>query len=324
MSFINEDVVAAAAPLKSVHFPFPRGKELYEVMSWCVTDYYTNASIGQPFEARGVMVIGESRQGKSTEITRMLADFNDGSVIMPDGRPAKIIHCKLSGIITWKDMGAKILPLLGYPLSTPRKQSEIWEKVVKYAELQGVVGIHFDECQHVFSTTGEITNQKILDSFKTLLKETSWPLMLILSGVPSLATHVAKEEQLARLLRTVHFEEIDLSRKSDMDELLQLTYSYAEKAGLDFAPLSTKDFFERLVFSCCDRWGLVIEMLIETFTRCRTIGDTVCAITHFSHTYAKTYSTPLGYSPFTMPNYRESFDQNKLLEILEQTKQSSR
>ncbi len=82
------------------------------------------------------------------------------------------------------------------------------------------------------------TNQQILDSFKTLLKESRWPLMLILSGVPSLATHVAKEEQLARLLRTVRFEDIDLSREADMDELLHLTYSYAKKAGLDFEPLA--------------------------------------------------------------------------------------
>jgi hypothetical protein len=31
-----------------------------------------------------------------------------------------------------------------------------------------------------------------------------------------------------------------------MDELLQLTFSYAEKAGVDFCPLATNEFLERL------------------------------------------------------------------------------
>jgi len=33
--------------------------------------------------------------------------------------------------------------------------------------------------------------------------------------------------------------------------------------------------------------------------------------------YAEIYSTRIGYSPFTMPNYREKFAPNKLAEILE-------
>ncbi|SEP13393.1 AAA domain-containing protein [Salinihabitans flavidus] len=320
MSFINTKIVEVSAPLKSAHFPFNRGEALFEAMSWCVTDYYTKASAGNPFEARGLMVIGESRQGKSREIQRLLERFNDGSVVMPDGRQGTIIHCILSGKVTWKDLGLKVLHQLGYPLKGRRTQSDIWEMVIKYAKLQGVVGIHFDECQHVFSEDGERTNQQILDSFKTLLKESRWPLMLILSGIPSLATHVAKEEQLSRLLRTVRFQEIDLSCPADKDEMLQLTFSYAEQAGLDFTPLATEDFLERLAFTCCNRWGLVIEMLIEAFTRAKFLKEEVCTKDHFSYAYAKTYSTPVGYSPFTMPNYQDGFDQARLIEVLKRTR----
>jgi hypothetical protein len=320
MNFINAQVVEISKPLKAAHFPFPRGKELFEAMSWCATDYYTKASTGHAFEARGLLVIGESRQGKSREIQRIRDKFNDGSVIMPDGRRAVIIHCILSGKVTWKDLGVRILGLLEYPLRGRHTQAEIWEKVIKTAKIQGVVGIHFDECQHVFTEDGDKMNQQILDSFKTLLKESRWPLMLILSGIPSLAAYVAKEEQLSRLLRTVRFDAIDPSKQTDMDELLQLTFSYAEKAGVDFSPLATNEFLERLAFACCDRWGLVIEMLIEAFTNCRVAGEKFCSIENFSHAYAKTYSTPLGYSPFTMSNYRDSFDQDKLMEALNRAK----
>jgi hypothetical protein len=320
MNFVNTKTVTASKPLKAAHYPFNRGKNLFDAMSWCVTDYYTKASSDHPFEARGLLVIGESRQGKSCEIKRLLRKFNDGSVLMPDGRPATIIHCLLSGKLTWKDLGVKVLDKLGYALKGRRTQTNIWDMVIKYAKLQGVVGIYFDECQHVFSDRGEIINQQLLDCFKTLLKDTSWPLMLILSGIPTLAAHIAKEEQLARLLRIVRFEDIDLSRQSDKDEMLQLTYSYAERAALDFTSLATEDFLERLAFACCNRWGLVIEMLIEAFTRARYLEETICTIDHFSHVYAETHSTPVGYSPFTMPNYRDKFDQTQLLKFLKRTK----
>src|SRR5690606_13164017 len=149
MSFINSRLVELSRPLKAAYFPFSRAQDLSRALSWCVTDYATKASIGQLFEARGVLVIGESRQGKSREIQRFRDKFNGGSEIMPDGRPARIVHCILSGKVTWKDLGVKVLSALGYPLKGRNTQAEIW--VVKYAELQGVVGIHFDECQHVFS-----------------------------------------------------------------------------------------------------------------------------------------------------------------------------
>lgn len=320
MSSINSRMVEPARPLKSAYFPFSRAQNLYKALSWCVTDYATKASIGQPFEARGVLVIGKSRQGKSREIQHFQDKFNNGSELMPDGRPARIVRCILSGKVTWKDLGVKVLGALGYPLKGRHTQAEIWDLVVKYAEMQGVVGIHFDECQHVFAEEGERTDQQILDSFKILLKDSRWPLMLILSGSPSLATHIAKEEQLFRLLRTVSFEEIDLTRQNDLDEMTQLTFAYARKADVDFGPLATQGFLEPLAFACCDHWGLVIEMLIDAYTHCWMLGEFVCSVDHFSHAFAEIYSTPMGYSPFTMPNYRESFDPGKLAEILERTR----
>jgi hypothetical protein len=54
--------------------------------------------------------------------------------------------------------------------------------------------------------------------------------------------------------------------------MTQLTYAYARKADVDFGPLATQDFLERLAFACCHRWGLVIEMLIDAYMHCRMLG----------------------------------------------------
>ena len=142
MSFVDTAEVNVRKPLMEARFPFNRADDLADAMKWCATDYYTKASIGGRFEGRGIIVIGDSRQGKSTEIDRMLKKFNDGTTTMPDGRPAQIVSCLLSGKVTWKDLGIEILSVLGYPMKGRHGQSDIWAKVRKYAELQGVVGIH--------------------------------------------------------------------------------------------------------------------------------------------------------------------------------------
>ncbi|MCI5040527.1 MAG: ATP-binding protein [Donghicola eburneus] len=320
MSFINEAVVGIRKPLLEARFPFIRSEHLRDAMTWCATDYYTKASIGGRFEARGIVVIGESRQGKSTEIETILQAFNDGTTLMPDGRPAKIVSCLLSGRVTWKDLGVVILEVLGYPLRGRHSQTEIWSKVRKYAELQGVVGIHFDECQHVFTAVDTATNQKILDSFKSLLKDHNWPLMLIFSGIPSLATQIKKEEQLDRLLRVVSFDGIDLSRSSDKEELTHLFFSYGDKAGIGIEDLATVDFLQRLSFAACFRWGLVIEILIEAFSLAAFASNKTCTIDHFSEAFSKISGLSKGYSPFTLKDYQNNFDQAKMLAMIEQTR----
>lgn len=320
MPFINQALVDVRKPLVEARFPFNRAKSLSDTMTWCATDYYTKASIGGWFEARGIVVIGESRQGKSTEIEMMLQAFNDGTTIMPDGRPGKIVSCLLSGKVTWKDLGVVILEVLGYPLRGHNSQAEIWSKVRKYAELQGVVGIHFDECQHVFTAADTATNQKILDSFKSLLKDHTWPLMLIFSGIPSLATHIKKEEQLDRLLRVVSFDGIDLSKPADRDELVHLVFSYADRAGLDIEEFATEDFLQRLAFAACLRWGLVIELLIEAFCLAAVTSNEICTIDHFSDAFSEIPGFAKGYSPFTVRDYQNNFDQAKIMKMIEKTR----
>lgn len=321
MSFINQEAINMKRPLMEAHFPFNRAETLAKTMTWCATDYWMKASIGGLFETRGILVIGDSRQGKSKEIDVMLKQFNGGSHIMPDGRPAKIVSCLLSGKVTWKSLGVEILDVLGYKLKGYRQPHEIWLMVREKAQVQGVVGIHFDECQHVFTTKDSDTNRKMLDSFKSLLKDHKWPLMLIFSGVPSLAAQIAKEEQLAKLLRTVSFEGIDLSRNADKEELIHLVFSYGDKAGLEFGDFEMDDFLSRLSFAACKRWGLVIELLIEAFGIALMNGDKVCKIDHFSEAFSEITSAPLGYSPFTMLNYQEDFDQGKLLRMYEKSRE---
>ena len=160
-------------------------------------------------------------------------------------------------------------------------------------------------------------------NLKSLLKDHNWPLMLIFSGIPSLAAHIKREEQLDRLLRTVSFDGINLSEDADREEMLHLVFSYADKAGLKVEDLVTDDFLERLDFAACHRWGLVIEILIEAFSLAALTSSNVCRIDHFSKSFSEISGMAEGYSPFTMPNYHNHFDQGKMLEMIEKSRRKN-
>lgn len=320
MTFINMGEVAVAAPLKKAHYQFHRAQQLKAAVSSCVTDYYSKASSGAAFEARGVLVTGKSRVGKTRELQRLIRDINDSGETMPNGQPIRFVSCILSGHITWKSLGIATLEALGYPCNGQRTQTYIWDMVRQQAKRQGIIGIHYDECQHMFADTGHTTNRVVLDSFKALLKDPRWPLILILSGVPDLAKHIENDtsseerRQLRHLLRPVHFDMINPER--DLGELNALAYTYADKAGVNFDGLSNADFLERLAFVSCNRWGLAIEMVIEAFTCCALAGAQDVSIEHFDEAFSRTHGTQKGFSPFMMDDYIDVFDQDRLLEYL--------
>lgn len=138
--------------------------------------------------------------------------------------------------------------------------------------------------------------------------------MLILSGVPVLSTYIHSEEKLSKLLRPVTFDLIHIDK--DIQELMGVAYSYADLAGVNFDPLSSVDFFQRLSFSCADRWGLAIELIINAVTECGVNGERDISIYYFAKAYSRTYETEPGCSPFIIENYRQSFDQGNVVEFL--------
>ncbi|WP_420351370.1 ATP-binding protein [Paenirhodobacter sp.] len=318
MTFVNTTTARAFADLRGAHYAFPRAEKLREGFEWMLTDYWSKASLGRRFEARGLLVTGPSRTGKSAEIEHLLSKLNDGGTVMPDGRPAKIVSVMLAGTMTWKDLGVHTLREgLHMPTRGKMTQREIWDMVGFQARAQGVHGIHYDECQHIFPKKSADGRAMILDSFKSLLKGPDWPLMLVLSGVDELVGHIASEEQLAYLLRPVQFHEIRLQRSEDQQELNSLCFAYADKAGVDFSNLSSLDFFRRLTCACANRWGLAIELLIDACVAATGSATTTLRPEHFCRAFAARTGLAPGYSPFSIENFEPLFKGEKMFDLWE-------
>ena len=71
--------------------------------------------------------------------------------MLPDEQPARFETCVLSATDSWKDLGRRTLRAMGYPIADGARltQTTIWEQVRTQAQLQGIAGIHYDECQHI-------------------------------------------------------------------------------------------------------------------------------------------------------------------------------
>lgn len=331
--FIIPSLVDLNEGLAQRHFPLCRAEKLETAFTKLFSRHLGRLRSGKSFEARSLLVTGLSGSGKTVEITDMLDRFNESAVLLPDGKPARFACCVLGAKGTWKDLGRKTLQALGYPITsnTRKTQFEIWDLVIKQAKLQGIIGIHYDEAQHIMRGKSDKDVEAVLDAFKGLMKveknvtkggETfmlshDWPLMLILSGVPELGDYVQREGQLDRLMTRIEFGEVDLNSMAgnparDYETLNEIVGSYAISAGLDVdADLPTGDFLHRLATAGAFRWGLVIDMVVDAVALAVVRGKGTLERLDFVEAWCdKTGMNELA-TPFTHDSYERMFRRDK-------------
>ena len=137
-----------------------------------------------------------------------------------------------------------------------------------------------------------------------------------MSGRAGIRSTVGPYVQFRELLDPVRFAPIDITKDEDVTKLNRLAYTFADNVGLNFDPLSNRDFLERLAFTCDNRWGLVIELITAAFTKCKMSGSTTLDVKHFVEVFAKKRGLPMDFSPFTAPDYQNLFDPATLNVIL--------
>lgn len=309
---LNED-------LAQRHFPLARSEDLQHTFAQLFSRHLGRLKSGKGFESRSLLVTGLSGSGKTTEISDMLTRCNESAVLLPDGKPAQFSSCVLDAKGSWKDLGRKTLHAMGYPIKTTtrRTQFEIWDRVIWQAKRQGVVGIYYDEAQHIMRGKSDAEVLSVLDAFKSLMKSHEWPLMLILSGVPELGDYVQREPQLDRLMTRIEFSEINLSSAPgfpapDYHTLNEIVGSYAISAGLEVdANLQTGEFLHRLATAGAFRWGLVIDLVVDAVALAVARREGMIARSNFVAAWSEKTGMNQLATPFTHDSYERMFRKDK-------------
>jgi hypothetical protein len=310
--FINPAIVSVSQVANGITYPLDRAVDLQAGLVGIFSRYLGCLQSERRFETEALVVTGHSGSGKTKEIGDLLHRFHMSETLLPSGQAARFVEVLLDSKGGWKDLGKVTLEAMGYPITdkTRKTQTEIWRLVGAQAKMQGIVGIHYDEAQHIFSGKSENEQATILDSFKTLVKSHDCPLILILSGVPELSGYVQNLDQLQRKGIYRNFKDIDFSR--DDKSIHEIVGSYAIKFDLEVAAeLQTADFLHRLASAGAFRWGMVFYITTCAIEVAISAGDRVLTKEHFNEMWvSKTEMHPIA-TPFTHNDYETMFRREK-------------
>lgn len=217
---------------------------------------------------------------------------------------------------TLKELGRKTARTLGYPISGNATGPVIWDLVKFHAQERGTIMIHFDEAQDIAVTQTKMSDpntplvfknerewQAVINTLKSLQQNKSWPITLVLSGVPILKQVVNKDVQLMRRLKA--FEIPKLVPATDRRNIEAVLRKYIATAGI----MAQEDLFgdlfiERLAHSANYNLGTLIKLTKDAIlTSLKTDPSTPLATPQFAAAYKAKNATSDPFNPFLAPNF---------------------
>lgn len=135
-----------------------------------------------------------------------------------------------------------------------------------------VLFLHLDEAQDIARHQTPKEMQAVINTLITMMQHRSWPVGLILSGMPALRDMLNFDPQLAR--RVIPIELPRLSPISDIAPLTEMTAFYAQEGGLAPAdPAENADIAARLIQASDREFGLAIEIAIDAVEEALRAGS---------------------------------------------------
>lgn len=144
-----------------------------------------------------------------------------------------------------KHVGHELLNALGYPVGRMPTTAIIRDKVGFHLRERQVKFLHLDEAQDIASSQSAREKIAVINTLKSLMQNRTWPVGLILSGMPQLLDMLNMDPQLSRRIDPVEF--LPVTAAYSFHDIIGIQEAYAVKSGLEMAPeLRSPDFAEQL------------------------------------------------------------------------------
>lgn len=214
-------------------------------------------------EARGIVLTGNSGSGKSTAINRLFFRHADLKLLGNDSVQADVVSLQIPSPATLKFVGVSCLHGLGYPLNRDRPANVIWQLVKHHLKQRQTLFMHLDEAQDLSSNRGSYDMQSVVNTLKSVMQNSEWPVGMILSGTPTLKTLVNLDQQLSRRLIPIEFRPIGWSTHGR--NVQDIIGGYCAAASLNCsATVLNPNFIKRVIHAGCSELGLVIELVVSS------------------------------------------------------------
>ena len=314
--FIDEAIANAHTLFNERHFPLKRGNMIKGAVKRMFSAHLGAMRSGKPFEAEVLLITGPSGAGKTKETGAVVAAFNESQPLLPNGQPGKIVSCILEREQGWKDLGKGTLHAMRYEIKNASRLTahDLGRRIKHIAAETGVIGVWYDETQHILAAKKEDTLKHVLDRFKVMVKGEEWPLMLIMTGVPELETYLPQLEQLFRKVTHVKLADIDFA--TEIYHVHEVVGSYALEARLSVSDeLCTEAFLHRLAVAAGFRWGVVFDIVKAAISVAVEDHSQEFTQAHFNEFWVRKTGMHPDATPFTHSRYQSVFHRDHLFQI---------
>lgn len=212
-------------------------------------------------ETRALIVVGEAGTGKTESLGRKFRNHPGFPGYGRIGSGCPLISVSVPSPCTLKTLGMQILRSLGYPLVRDIKEHLVWNEVYKRLEATSVLLLHLDEMHNLTDAANVDQLDAVRKTLKSLMASPTWPVGLIVSGLPGIVPDLQEVDEIRRRGRFVRVPLLDLS--GDHETIKEIVFGLAEVAGLTIAEGEISTLAPRLGHAALARLGILIELIHE-------------------------------------------------------------
>ena len=300
----NPKVRRIIQDLRSAYMPTEAYRKLEKNFHWLLDQRRADLEEGITSNVRGIVLIGQSGSGKTTAIRELIRQNQALISSNPEDEICEFVGLQVPSPATMKFVGAATLHALGYPYSREQTGPVVWGLVKRQLKQRRTLFLHLDEAQDLARYQTDKERQAVVNTLKSLMENSQWPVGLILTGMPDLKNIINQDAQLARRLYPIEIDGLHDLRHAE--PVIALVKGYARRAGITMSEdLSSENFARRLIHAADYEFGLLAELAVQSITEAiTTVGLSVeLNINHFGEVfYARTAAVD-GLNPFIAEDF---------------------
>ena len=299
------EVRAIVQELRAAYVPTDAYNRLDDYFCSQLDQRRADMADGTISKVRGIALIGQSGSGKTSAMRELVLRNGHAISADPSQELCEFIGLQVPSPATMKFVGAATLQALGYPLKRDKSGSVIWDMVKQQLCFRQTLFLHLDEAQDLARFQTDKERQSVVNTLKSLMENSRWPVGLILTGTPELKSIINQDPQLARRLYPLEIER--LNEFLHVGPVIELVKRYAGRARIEIAPeLMNEEFARRLMHAADYEFGLLAELIVQSISDAlfESGMDVVLVPSHFAEVFRKRSAAVDGLNPFIAENFK--------------------
>lgn len=294
-----EDVKSRMAPLRSIHIRRREDDLIESHVHELLGNRARNLIDPECEEHMGLMILGDSGSGKSRVVRKRIASNPGLHPPIADGL-MPYASVKLRAPVKLQTAGFQTVQALGYPALSFKEKANYWNDVTLRIQKLGTRLLHFDEVQDIFTRTRAVDAEVTVAMFKSLMTFEAHPLVLVLTGMPTIEPHMmGNDPQAPRRFQTVVLPPV--SFPADVGGVKTHVDSYCAKVGIE-NNLEGSDY-HRLMHSAEYQFGRTFARALDGITEALYANSPKFERMHLAHAFERHRHGVAATNPFVVEDF---------------------